>query len=1657
MAFNFLSGASDSVDVQIFRYLCMTSRTERTVQFEVMIPSTVVFRNCPTIWYDSLLVKNDAGHSEIEFRQKAGSELEVQTLFDHFGKETAGCDVVAYFVNEPQPGGGQAAAGDDSAKKARKRKGKRANPIEEEAWARPATPSVMYFGREELRQFLFSSETTKYGFLQKYIPSRVGQSETLQAVWSPKMSFCIKRMNRRRMADRSYPMALRSNTFDGDLANVTEHFVHPASSAAVMRVVDTVIEHVSLAAPSLSIRRIVAYFRKDASGVMWFLYTSSLRVCDSSEAKMQNAKIRQAPVRLLPHFGATAAAVRAGDRRHQQKHVISSFAAARESADELMKGTPLLRALRTTKQDPAEAAKLQWRRAVGAPAVRVLVEVELRALGLELVADEIDDLLYRAASAYVGAGRKEFMADDLDRLAEIFGDGGDEDGAPLPRGPGVDPTRLIRSPALNSRNWQLADGIIRIPPRLSRYFDPFPPAPGRKPGADLPRRLQSSLHRHFPGFAVVFNALRFRRVKNTCLWALCYHDPPPPPPPRPETAPPAKPKPRTPPLRLDTPAGALLEDAPMKSPRMMPRSPSGQRRSFRGAGQASPRAAGSMRRGEVMQGAMRPGRSSLDSSQASSSLSRSMRPGASQRKLRHRKGPSPASPASSAGGDRESPSPPQQRRRFKAVGAAAVAATPLHSSLIAGGLSVQRATPPGSPPAPAADPADVAVAVDSDPDVAVKYGEGMAVPSLSDFSCPCRDLLDSVVCAAAEHLARLWEKRRFSPAYTHLLKDIAAPPRALRRTLYRRVVLPEPLDQAEDPAASVAPSSMSASRRSSAAPSPTTPAPAPAPAPPATREPSGISIFGVRHHSSCSHAVEDAEAAVEGLGHAALSGATSWDGEAAAAAAGMLPPGQDAGRSTLPLADAHGARRQSSAAVPAKPLGGEGGGGGALGMVFPDGDFGKLGEFITSLCHEYRSQVALLRDELTRKATHCSSLEQRLQEHGGVYTPASRPMSDPASSALRSRSHYDDLRASNETLRVELAHSQREQNDSIVQLLDHKFANLTASLGDKDHVIAAYTARNAELERGGHDAQEHIASLQQQLAERELEMQEVKEHAAAAQAVVDQQAQQLRIKEETHRAVVEELEEQILALQIANEAKQTDALLLREAVSLAEKRASATEDAAAAAAAPPSAHATDGIYAHLSQRQKRVYDMAPEELQAFLGNVLQFCPETCAAFAGMTGLQMMNMPLPDLNKRFRAGEYSILCDALQLVPMAEEREKQRGRAASRSPSRVTVLNCDGADTPELMSWILASRGKMVEDIWRGYEKIKSCKTLLTSASRVLHRGDRFMKEDLKGILERGAAATKAAEKGLAAVVTEYFMDFEKLHLGVAGMRSSTRRAASRSRSPSRRDGARLTPTEKRMLARMTTALFRSTRDHQAGGQRAHSKPRREVAPSLPLSYHDARTPSKERIESPDRRGASASADDDLLRLPKPQEPADPAASAGDSAQVLYLTPPPTASLFTQATAPPPSSPPRSRDDPPPPPRAGFPRGRDLDARAAMRAAAHAGASRSPGASRGRASSPNVAFGRSALPRTPSPLTRRRSGSLHKAAVRTQSPQSAASGGPTRRLLGVGGDRGAARHGYVFGGGHREQSHSDRSSRAESVPLSAWHTDLKPDHVFQTHS
>ena len=144
---------------------------------------------------------------------------------------------------------------------------------------------TLYLTPNDLEDFLFSrgrfaALTSKTGILQRFVPPRSGgRNDVIQVVWSSKMAHverCVSRAPFQTSNRRVTPFA-RSAAFDGH-PHLTERAEVTASMERdALQLIDN-LRAFLFKSEGKTVSRMVAYLKQDASGRLWLMYCTSLRL-----------------------------------------------------------------------------------------------------------------------------------------------------------------------------------------------------------------------------------------------------------------------------------------------------------------------------------------------------------------------------------------------------------------------------------------------------------------------------------------------------------------------------------------------------------------------------------------------------------------------------------------------------------------------------------------------------------------------------------------------------------------------------------------------------------------------------------------------------------------------------------------------------------------------------------------------------------------------------------------------------------------------------------------------------------------------------------------------------------------------------------------------------------------------------------------------------------------------------------------------------------------------------------------------------------------------------------------------------------------------------------------------------------------------------------
>ena len=209
------------------------------------LPDTVVYKfGQPVHWYFTSTVDS-------KLKKKNKQNLVNVRIEEAFNKRSAGCDLVAYYISE----------------------------VALEGSAESDT-TIEYFDRRGLHEFLYNRWKENNGILQRFVEPKGMHNAIIRAIWSPKVCLLEPRVNSKQLHDQRYGLYERAVTYEGP-----EHFSAAAPlrgstlPSQVQRICENLVAHITeVSFQKHCIMRMVANFKVDSKGRIWFLWSSSIRL-----------------------------------------------------------------------------------------------------------------------------------------------------------------------------------------------------------------------------------------------------------------------------------------------------------------------------------------------------------------------------------------------------------------------------------------------------------------------------------------------------------------------------------------------------------------------------------------------------------------------------------------------------------------------------------------------------------------------------------------------------------------------------------------------------------------------------------------------------------------------------------------------------------------------------------------------------------------------------------------------------------------------------------------------------------------------------------------------------------------------------------------------------------------------------------------------------------------------------------------------------------------------------------------------------------------------------------------------------------------------------------------------------------------------------------
>jgi len=264
------------------------------------LPQTVVYKaSSPCAWY---FTSAQTG----KILKKSKHNLLSRRIEEEFTKQTLAGDIVAYYLTLPnafqeeddQPFPAPAAASSPSSSSSSSSP-PAAGDIRRTGASGAGSPPfgtgtgsaagndddarIEYFDRAGLHRFLFN-RSKDCGLLQQFIEPQGPRNSVIRAIWSPKLCIAERRLNLRNIWDRRYGLYERAVTYEGpDHHSQATPLKGHVLSTLIQHVCKELVEHIAeITFQKQRIARCVLNFKMDSRGRLFFLWSSSIRLEDSS-------------------------------------------------------------------------------------------------------------------------------------------------------------------------------------------------------------------------------------------------------------------------------------------------------------------------------------------------------------------------------------------------------------------------------------------------------------------------------------------------------------------------------------------------------------------------------------------------------------------------------------------------------------------------------------------------------------------------------------------------------------------------------------------------------------------------------------------------------------------------------------------------------------------------------------------------------------------------------------------------------------------------------------------------------------------------------------------------------------------------------------------------------------------------------------------------------------------------------------------------------------------------------------------------------------------------------------------------------------------------------------------------------------------------------
>jgi hypothetical protein len=239
----------DGISLDFFNLLW--TKDELNFGPSVNIPDTVVFRfGKPVSWY--FTAKNG------KIKKKNRQNLMNARVEECFLKHLLGYDVIATYISMPVDN----------------------HELEADAVVTEKNPTIEFFDRKGLNDFLYHRGRSNNGILQKFIEPKGVKNEAIRAIWSPKVCLLERCENIHQLHDHRYGLFERCVCFEGpDYYSASAPLRGQVLAGQIQKACEALVAHISeVTFAQQQVSRIVLTFKVDSRDKVWLLYSTSIRV-----------------------------------------------------------------------------------------------------------------------------------------------------------------------------------------------------------------------------------------------------------------------------------------------------------------------------------------------------------------------------------------------------------------------------------------------------------------------------------------------------------------------------------------------------------------------------------------------------------------------------------------------------------------------------------------------------------------------------------------------------------------------------------------------------------------------------------------------------------------------------------------------------------------------------------------------------------------------------------------------------------------------------------------------------------------------------------------------------------------------------------------------------------------------------------------------------------------------------------------------------------------------------------------------------------------------------------------------------------------------------------------------------------------------------------